>query len=129
MYLGEATGDEMFLIYFAYTIYFPGDENIVIDTSSVTATHNDCDFSLTSIVEGREVDLSVYPNPVSDRLSLDVTGFDLTAIELKDAHGRLVSTVNPLSRFVDVSGLPEGIYMLSIKTDGGKSTQKVVVRH
>lgn len=32
---GEATTDEMMLVYFSYTAYQPGDENIQVDTSSL----------------------------------------------------------------------------------------------
>ncbi len=41
--LGEATTDEMMLFYFSYTGYQPGDENMVIDTSSHTPHHLDCE--------------------------------------------------------------------------------------
>ncbi len=39
---GEATTDEMMLIYFAYLPYVAGDENIVIDTASHMAHYLDC---------------------------------------------------------------------------------------
>ncbi|HWB63930.1 MAG TPA: hypothetical protein VG603_10495, partial [Chitinophagales bacterium] len=32
---GEATSDEMMLVFFGYTLYLPGDENVVTDTSAL----------------------------------------------------------------------------------------------
>ncbi len=40
---GEATTDEMMLIYFAYLPYQAGDENIIIDTSSHTSHYLNCE--------------------------------------------------------------------------------------
>ena len=37
VFLGEATTDEMMLVFFSYTFYFPGDENVIIDTSVVAS--------------------------------------------------------------------------------------------
>lgn len=36
--LGEATTDEMLLVYFVFTLYQNGDENIVIDSSALLGT-------------------------------------------------------------------------------------------
>ncbi|MFT5279344.1 MAG: hypothetical protein ACI9P8_000980 [Bacteroidia bacterium] len=127
--IGEATTDEMFLIYFAYTVYFPGDENIVIDTTTVQSTFNDCNYSILSTEALSETNLSVYPNPVADQLMLNVSEMEIETIKLHDVHGRVVSTVDPHSRNINVSALPEGIYMLSITVDGGVSNRKIVVRH
>ena len=129
VFLGEGTSDEMFLIYFAYTIYFPGDENIVVDTSTVKPTYNNCEYNILGIADEMESNLSVYPNPVSESLLLNLPNMEILDIKLTDLKGKLISTIDPKKRMVDVSTLTNGIYLLSITVDGGISTRKVVVRN
>ena len=129
VFLGEGTDDEMFLIYFAYTIYFPGDENIVIDTSTVKPTYNDCVFNILGIEDELEERVSVYPNPVADRLLFDLPDMEFTDIILRDMQGKLIARLDPKAKFVDVSAVADGVYMLSISVEGGTSTRKVVVQH
>jgi hypothetical protein len=128
VFLGEATTDEMFLIYFAYTVYLPGDENIVIDTSTVKPTYNNCEFNILGIEDELGENLFVYPNPVVDNLQLNISQTNVLDIKLRDINGRLVSTIDPKSRMMDVSNLSEGVYMLSISVEGGTSTRKIIVR-
>lgn len=129
VFVGEATTDEMFLIYFAYTIYFPGDENIVIDTSTVKPTFNNCEFNILGIEDELEENLAIYPNPVAEQLIFNLPDLDIKAIKLRDAEGQLVSDIDPTDRLIDVSKLADGIYLLSVTVEGGTSTRKVVVRH
>ncbi|MBK7147508.1 MAG: hypothetical protein IPH78_01490 [Bacteroidetes bacterium] len=64
---GEATSDEMMLIYFGYLLYQNGDENIIVDTSSHLAHYLDCEpEALVSGVNDAVTDLprlTVAPNP------------------------------------------------------------------
>lgn len=129
VFLGEATNDEMFLIYFAYTIYFPGDENIVIDTSTVKPTYNDCVFNILGIDDVLEDDLSIYPNPVADQLTLNLPQLNYYDIKLTDAQGRFVARFDSNNNSLDVSNLPNGIYLLTISTEGGNSSRKIIVQH
>lgn len=127
---GEATTDEMFLIYFAYTIYLAGDENIVIDNSTEKPTYNDCVFNILGVEDELGADISIYPNPVSDAITINLPALDNAVVELHDAQGKLIASHDSTTRRIDVSTLADGVYLLSVTTlEGGKATRKVVIRH
>jgi len=58
--LGEGTTDEMMLVYFVYTPYQAGDENILIDSSLTTTPLTGNEFSAGA--------LRIYPNPVTNAI-------------------------------------------------------------
>lgn len=127
--VGESTTDEMMLIYFSYTIHFPGDENIVIDTSTVVQTYNNCDFmtvGMNDVEAGPE--FRSYPNPTEGMLWLDLPAGSKATIRLVDAFGKTVLEGPLSSGSIDVQDLAKGIYHLTATTESGSSTQKVVIK-
>lgn len=85
---GEATTDEMMLVFFAFTYYLPGDENIVIDDSPVVGIKE------LENTTGRGLELySVSPNPMHGQGQLNF--YCPTVLNAKaritDVSGRLIS--------------------------------------
>lgn len=73
--------------------------------------------------------VSVYPNPVNDKLNIDLSTDSQATISLYDMTGNLVSTVNGQSNLsMDTSFLSSGIYLLEVKTDNDSFTQKVIIQ-
>lgn len=64
--LGESTTDEMMLVYFAYTAYQPGDENIIQDSTIILSNQ---EIAFTDIVSTVQL-YSPSPNPASNRTSI-----------------------------------------------------------
>lgn len=117
--LGEATTDEMMLVYFLYMAYKPGDENIVLDSTLLS----------TPTLEPKENDrlsgLEVYPNPGADQIT--------TAYELKqtadveasilDLNGRVLkifalrrnAPAGPYQDNTTVRDLPPGMYLIRVQ--------------
>ena len=127
VFVGEATTEEMMLIFFSFTVYFPGDENIVVDPSTGHASHA-CQ-ELTGITDNENTGFHLFPNPSSDRLMLNLGVEECESIVLRNTLGQQVCSIAPSARAIDVSNLPDGIYLLSITADGQTSTRKVVVKH
>jgi len=127
--VGESTTDEMMLIYFGYTIHFPGDENIVIDTSTTVQTHNNCDFMAVGVEDAPGVQpFSAWPNPTDGMVRLGLPdGLDGT-VSVTDMMGRMVMSQRLTGHAVDLSGLVDGLYHLTVRTDGGSSTRKVLLQ-
>lgn len=76
--------------------------------------------------------LLVYPNPVSDVLNVQLQSFNhqVKDISLYNITGQKVFQSVPLEtkRFpISVSGLAEGLYIMSVQTDGGVLSKKVEV--
>ncbi|GAB3888204.1 hypothetical protein GCM10028825_20550 [Spirosoma agri] len=77
--------------------------------------------------------ISVYPNPVTSRLTIDVSPAraPLAWLRLRDSQGREVGSRQPVQRTRrdewDISTLPTGQYILFIETsDGQQASWKVV---
>ena len=71
--------------------------------------------------------LSLYPNPTSGRLSIDLTSWDQQSvkIEVLNAQGRLVQTLQVEATVgaqnVDLDGrLPNGLYQLVVRPNNGR---------
>ena len=86
---------------------------------------NEIYFIYTSVDENYE-DVKIYPNPVSDRLTVNTLGH-MTKIVIFNVSGKnvLEKTLSGNEK-IDVSGLKKGIYFLKITTKNIKTVHKMV---
>lgn len=130
--VGEATTDEMMVIYFAYLLYQPGDENIIID-SSILAGQPEV---FPSVVKTPQL-YDPYPVPANGQ-DLHVDYFLPVAgestLELVDAAGRVVQTVHVDHAgagynvaLMKTAGLASGAYVLRLTSAGVSKTKTVVL--
>lgn len=100
------------------------DYDFFIDDFVVTNTES------TGTIQHELTSLSIYPNPVSDMLSItNDTAID--TVEMFDVNGRRLvnKKVNNASTTIDVSSLATGTYFVKVTTDDGKTTtQQVIVK-
>jgi hypothetical protein len=85
--------------------------------------------NITSIIESNYADnlFSLYPNPVNDVLTINIT--KATAqISILDLNGFVVmkQSLNELFNYLNVSSLPNGIYLCKIESEGLIETLKFV---
>jgi pullulanase/glycogen debranching enzyme len=124
--LGEATTDEMMLIYFSFLAYQPGDENLVLETPT------------TDIEEGplSKTALSAYPNPTSSNLTLrfELKEAEKMTIQIFDYQGLMVQNIATNQPFekgenqktVNTKDLPNGVYFVKINSDKTYGVQQFV---
>lgn len=130
VFVGENTADEMMLVYFTYTLYFPGDENIVIDTSTVKETFADC-YYLTN-VGVNEADaaqsLQVQPNPTDGMISVLGDANGRSVFEVMSADGRLLFSTKQTGDLtsIDLSALAPGPYLIRTIDNEGVRIVKVM---
>lgn len=90
----------------------------------------DCDGSdlTTQTHEVGDLIISIYPNPVSEKIFILCDHPTELKINLADATGRVVHHQTG-TEAIDVSGLPLGLYFLEVVSinDNGKIIEKVVV--
>lgn len=96
------------------------------------------DFNLGSVSSGiswclstgmeipGETAIAIYPNPCSEALFVYPGISSGKKIVLTDLTGRLVLSAENTER-VDVSGLPPGLYLLTVETAGKTITQKITI--
>ncbi|HQV73979.1 MAG: thiol protease/hemagglutinin PrtT [Flavobacteriales bacterium] len=78
--------------------------------------------------------ITLYPNPVRDNLTIDLSGFDgrLEQVEVLDLLGqqvKLVSVGNKVGgrAVIDLSINTEGAYLLRLVTDKGVRTERIII--
>ncbi len=139
--LGESTTDEMMLIYFAYTLYQLGDENIVIDSSTLV------DISDSSAVTGLKeptnaivstpqfYDPSPNPSGIETQLSYFLPEATNVSLKIFDLTGNLVEEIKVPSTAgfnaykYSVAKLPEGEYICNMTSGGIKRSKTLIVIH
>lgn len=67
----------------------------------------------------------LYPNPVTDELTVDAGTIPINVVSIYNALGQLIKTVEN-ETVITVSDLSSGTYIISVETDKGKSTQKFI---
>jgi hypothetical protein len=74
--------------------------------------------------------ISLQPNPVTKGVVYINTTVNSNRIELRDATGRLVKTMNVkgTNNQLPVEGLNKGIYFVTIITDSGDKVEKIIIQ-
>ena len=75
------------------------------------------------------IDLSIYPNPVSNGKIYIITQENLTKdIQVYDVLGKKIISTSLFGKELNISKLTPGIYILKIKEGSSSATRKLVVR-
>lgn len=120
--LGEGTENEMMLIYFWYTRYQQGDENIVLDSS--------WNVSVKDIKSKNTNNFTVYPNPADAYLTIEPID-NLQAINVFDISGKLMQTkpYTIQNGQLNISDLVDGLYFVQLQYTNTIVTKRFVVKH
>ena len=128
MTFGDFTTDEMYVVFFQYVNYLPGDENI----SMVGIDENTFVYNENKL-------LPAWPNPAPSNSSITV-GFHIPTdgievnVDLYDVNGRLVE--NLVSDYYadgfhhiewNASNQSSGVYFVKINANNDIATQKIVL--
>ena len=69
--------------------------------------------------------INVYPNPANEQLFIENNGIPITEINIYDISGILVLKEKPpRDKWIDISGLQNGIYIAEIKTNNSTVMKK-----
>lgn len=73
--------------------------------------------------------ISLLPNPVTKGVAYINTSVNCNRIELRDATGRMIKTVNVKGTHnsISVDGLTKGVYFVNVFTDSGSKIEKLFV--
>lgn len=96
-------------------------------------------FRITSIVSTEDVNkelaqnITMYPNPANDILNIIIEK-DLNepiVIEMQNAQGQLIQSIrnNQFQNFIgmEIAHLPEGFYFVTVRTEKGMATKRLVI--
>lgn len=90
-------------------------------------TCNDC--GVVNVPEIEKNNLTVYPNPATNKFTVDLGNDEKANIQLFNLVGQQVynETITGSAQ-VNVSNLHSGVYMLKVNQNGKVTTTKVVVK-
>jgi hypothetical protein len=102
-------------------------------TYAVIVIDNNCtDTSICEVINnvsigGSEIiKLNIYPNPAKDILYINTTKFNFESGVVMDLSGRVLFSVSPNVKSIDLSILPKGIYVLQLESEGIKYQERIV---
>ena len=88
-----------------------------------TSFSEDC---LLSVTENElRVLVTVYPNPVEDILTIE-SSVDIRALQIHSILGELLYETKQRQNSIDISGYPSGMLLLTIQTNKGSTTHKIL---
>lgn len=127
---GEATFDEMMLVYFTAMFYRQGDENISLE-SVITASEENPTLT-------QDYSFEVAPNPVTNQLNLKIgtPKDEIVDILLYDKEGRLIKIIDNNEQLqagthhltFDMSEYQRNLYFLQIRTNDGRFMTKKIIK-
>lgn len=108
-----------------YHVKLIANNNSCID--SVTKQVTIAGLSIHSITKNN---ISIYPNPVTDKLYIDLNGLMLTdQLQIHDLAGKLVKEITPEQKevlVIPMDDLVKGVYIIKIYIDGQAHQLKVI---
>jgi hypothetical protein len=107
-------------IYYYVTCVYPDGESVPSDI---------LDVSFVNVPERKESAFKVFPNPATDKVSIESIKGKINSISLIDSYGRLVmeKIVGDERIDFDISHLNNSIYIIKIITDEGMFSSKLII--
>lgn len=130
--LGEGTGDEMMLVYYWISPFYPGDEDMVLDNSPLKNI-------LSVKKEGVSGNWRVYPNPMQLSHGSEITiesNEPITSVELVQTSGKsipfsfsqsIANTHQQYSTLLKTHELSAGTYQLRLQGFSGQTSSSSII--
>lgn len=128
---GEGTTDEMMLVYFTYTLYLPGDENISQETAPTTGVD---ESEAAGLIHGMQM-YDLYPNPAGTEINVSyaLPSSGMLQYRIYDLGGKAVlngsynaSGGGILTQKIQVESLQPGTYILTSEHKGVVKSRKFI---
>ncbi len=118
---GEGTADEMMLVYFWYAGYQAGDENLVIDTTSLK--------NISGTAKIAKINTSLYPNPIKNILNFE-SNEAIQKICIYNFEGQKITDYqidNQRTGHIYIENQPVGMYIVELKSNNHSAQIKVTI--
>lgn len=79
-------------------------------------------------VQTEELKASIYPNPATNELNIQLDNGTIKSVEIYNMHGQKLLTSNHINKSVqlDVNSLSKGVYMVRILSDKGMMVERFI---
>ncbi len=95
-----------------------------IRSNSVMVTVDLCTTGLTENSE--ELSVSIFPNPVKNKLRLNFNSKEIQAINVYNILGQKVFDTGSPTEEIDFTDFPKGLYLLTLQTNNRKKVYKII---
>lgn len=122
----DGTGDSGDSLYNGYTLDANGNHRPLLLNATVwLATSSN--LAVNDLAKS-DADLEIYPNPSSDYIYIrnNKNNSSYYTVNLSDASGKLVFSKAINSNKIDIKSLQKGMYYLTVKTETGLKSFKVI---
>jgi len=118
-------------VYLNKNDYFTGAQVTAAINAALADLSNNCESSGVSEMELDNFE--VYPNPSKDKLVCNLINgnYSNATIELTDLSGNILYSKTNVGgeETIDVEGMENGVYFLSVNKEGMQKTKKVIIQH
>jgi hypothetical protein len=115
-----------------YKFMFTPDQTARMQTAMINSpfrnqlgSHNLCSVLLGKNYENLNSRISIYPNPAKTELNLNVSPNDIVEASISNPLGQVLIKTKNQNR-IDISDLPNGIYIFTISGEKLNHTQKFI---
>ena len=107
----------MFLVYFIYTGYQEGDEDLVFEVID----------GVNQIRQPQPHDINIYPNPANSEFTLEAESGDLVVV--RDVSGRFVwsGVMNSDINQISTSGWTSGPYTVEVSQNNHRIIRQIII--
>lgn len=91
-------------------------------------TTNGGGITSVSMPAKRALSISVYPNPATEHVMLQYENLHIYDLMLMDISGKMLRRFSAAAKALDISGIPQGTYLLMIKADEGSRVERLLIR-
>ncbi|MEX1189139.1 MAG: S8 family serine peptidase [Bacteroidia bacterium] len=111
-----------------YTATQDGDYSVIVTFGGCAVESDPITVLISSIGNLSNNDISIFPNPANDFITISYSGAESINYNLFDAVGRLVrnGNINTSNNVIKLDDLPSGLYPLSLQNASTIRTYKII---
>lgn len=107
------------------------DAPYLLDWDKDATTHfvnNETECTTVSVTEIAEQTISIYPNPTTSIVHLNLAGKSIQNLKMVDVTGKIISEKNHVNstETIDLSNFSNGLYLVILQSENGTQSFKVV---
>jgi PKD repeat protein len=112
------------------TDLLPGNYSVMVVDASGCIVTEPFTVSWTNSVDNSTIEMSIFPNPASDYVTVEMEGAIAQKISVTNALGQVVIEFNPTATtsIINFAGVEPGVYFVNITADGKEFNEKIVVK-
>ena len=110
-----------------FYIYDENNAEIKINAPGCNSSEEVMNLCLVGINGPLEEDgISIFPNPTSGRIEIKYARQSASDLKVLNAQGRLMKDVHMQDASLDLKGLPDGMYFISIQFDDHRIIRRIM---